>query len=523
MKFRADAGWDLNWGVDCAQGGGNIAVTAGNYRVYFNPATGLIEFNAKAYGTEEDLTGNGGGATPEPEPQPGIEENRWGVVGTINNWGETPDLYMNEVGENLYVRMGVTVSDADQFKVRFNNGWDINYGAAGDVEPFAVTVGEEMTLVTGGKNLSAPAGTYDIYFNIVDFKMWVMPEGETPGGVEVKALKIYGDVSATGWTACYAWIWDAAGTNYTGGNWPGEALSMEGNYYVWNVPASLMGATVNVIFSNGAGDQTVDINGVVLSDDVVITLTDNAGGKWNATINGEAPVTPEPPAVKEYGLVGSLTSWGSSPDIKFTDAGNGCYTLMGQPLTTEDAFKVRLYGQWVDTDNYGLATAGTVNINEAITLITSGGSGDMKVAVSGTYDLYFYPADFTLYVMTEGTAPEIETPAVQYGLVGEFNGWGGSSDILFTDYQNGYLAVTNVTLEAGKGFKVRFYNDASWNSEGDYALERGASTVIGEAMTLKHGGDSDNLSVPTSGSYDIYFNPTTCVMYVMVAGEVPAI
>ena len=520
MKFRADASWDLNWGVDCAQGGGNIAVAAGKYRVYFNPATGLIEFNAKNFGTTEDTAANGG-TTPEPEP--GIEENRWGVVGTINSWGGTPDLYMNEVGENLYARMGVTVTADDQFKVRFNNGWDINYGAAGDVEPFAVTVGEEMTLVSGGKNLSAPAGTYDIYFNIVDFKMWVMPEGETPGGVEVKALKIYGDVSATGWTACYAWIWDAAGANYTGGNWPGEALSMEGNYYVWNVPASLMGATVNVIFSNGEGDQTVDLNGVVLSDDVLITLTDNAGGKWNATINGEAPVTPEPPAVKEYGLVGSLTGWGGSPDIKFTDAGNGCYTLMGQPLTTEDSFKVRLYGVWDDTENYGLATAGTVNINEAITLISSGGSGDMKVAVSGTYDLYFYPADFTLYVMTEGTAPEIETPAVQYGLVGEFNGWGGSSDILFTDYQNGYLAVTNVALEAGKGFKVRFYNDASWNSEGDYALERGASTVIGEAMTLKHGGDSDNLSVPTSGTYDIYFNPTTCVMYVMVAGEVPAI
>ena len=523
MKFRADAGWDLNWGVDCAQGGGNIAVAAGNYRVYFNPATGLIEFNAKAYGTEEDLTGNGGGTTPEPEPEPGIEENRWGVVGTINSWGGTPDLYMNEVDDNLYVRMGVTVTDADQFKVRFNNGWDINYGAAGDVEPFAVTVGEEMTLVAGGKNLSAPAGTYDIYFNIVDFKMWVMPQGETPGGVEVKALKIYGDVSATGWTNCNAWIWDAAGANYTGGNWPGEALSMEGDYYVWNVPASLMGATVNVIFNNGS-EQTVDITGVALNDDVIITLTEkDANGKWLATINGEAPVTPEPPAVKEYGLVGSLTGWGGSPDIKFTDAGNGCYTLMGQPLTTEDAFKVRLYGVWDDTENYGLATAGTVNINEAITLITSGGSGDMKVAVSGTYDLYFYPAAFTLYVMTEGTVPEIETPAVQYGLVGEFNGWGGSSDILFTDYQNGYLAVTNVTLEAGKGFKVRFYNDASWNSEGDYALERGASTVIGEAMTLKHGGDSDNLSVPTSGSYDIYFNPTTCVMYVMVAGEVPAI
>ena len=62
MKFRADAAWDLNWGVDCAQGGGNIAVEAGKYRVYFNPATGLIEFNARNYGTTEDT-----GANAEPE------------------------------------------------------------------------------------------------------------------------------------------------------------------------------------------------------------------------------------------------------------------------------------------------------------------------------------------------------------------------------------------------------------------------------------------------------------------------
>ena len=155
MKFRADAAWDLNWGVDCAQGGGNIPVAAGNYRVYFNPATGLIEFSASKYGTEED-TANGGGTTPEPDG-PVTEPDRWGVVGTITEWGGQADLYLSEVGENLYVRMGVTVTADDQFKVRFNNGWDVNAGAAGDVEPFAVTVGEELELVSGGKNLSAPA------------------------------------------------------------------------------------------------------------------------------------------------------------------------------------------------------------------------------------------------------------------------------------------------------------------------------------------------------------------------------
>ena len=521
MKFRADAAWDLNWGVDCAQGGDNIPVAAGNYRVYFNPATGLIEFSASKYGTEEDLGGNGG-ETPAPE-DPVTEPDRWGVVGTLTGWGEQADLYMNEVGENLYVRMGVTVTDADQFKVRFNNGWDINYGAAGDVEPFAVTVGEELTLAAGGKNLSAPAGTYDIYFNTVDFKMWVMPEGETPGGVEVKALKIYGDVSATGWTACYAWIWDAAGANHTGGNWPGEALSMEGDYYVWNVPASLMGATVNVIFSNGEGDQTVDINGVVLSDDVLITLTNNEGGKWNATVNGEAPVTPEPPAVKEYGLVGSLTGWGGSPDIKFTDAGNGCYTLMGQPLTTEDAFKVRLYGVWDDTENYGLATAGTVNINEAITLITSGGSGDMKVAVSGTYDLYFYPAAFTLYVMTEGTAPDV-TPAPEptgdvWTIKGDVNGTQWTSDVA-TEAADGFYVAKNVTFQDswGEGANFKVLKNGTWMGS-----TAGGTHNVGDAIAVSDAGGNITMNVTLDTPYDIYIDGANNNVYVVEAGATPAI
>ena len=531
FKCRADGAWTLSWGVnaDATEGAENVKVAdAGNYRVYLNLNKGTLELNADMYGKQEPgVTGGGTTPEPEPEPQPGIEADRWGIVGTINNWGGTPDLYMSEVGENLYVRMGVAVTADDQFKVRFNNAWDINYGAPGDVEPYAVTVGEEMALVAGGKNLSAPAGTYDIYFNIADFKMWVMPEGETPEGVEVKTLKIYGDVSATGWTNCYAWIWDAA-ANYTGGNWPGEALSMEGDYYVWNVPASLTGATVNVIFSNGEGDQTVDITGVVLSDDVVITLTDNEGGKWNATINGEAPVTPEPepePAVKEYGLVGEFNGWGSSSDLLFEDYQDGYLCVTNVSLEAGKGFKVRFYndGTWNSEGDYALERGASTVIGEAMTLKHGGDSDNLSVPTTGTYDIYFNPTACIMYIMNAGTAPEITTPAVQYGLVGEFNGWGGSSDMLFTDYQNGYLYVTNVSLEAGKGFKVRFYNDGTWNSEGDYALERGASTVIGEAMTLKHGGDSDNLSVPTTGTYDIYFNPTTCVMYVMVAGEVPAI
>jgi len=55
MKFRADAGWDLNWGVDCAKGGGNIPVAAGNYRVYLDLGQETYEFVESMYGKDEPM------------------------------------------------------------------------------------------------------------------------------------------------------------------------------------------------------------------------------------------------------------------------------------------------------------------------------------------------------------------------------------------------------------------------------------------------------------------------------------
>ena len=511
MKFRADAGWDLNWGVDCAQGGDKIAVAAGKYRVYFNPATGLIELSASKYGTEEDLVGNGGNNGGGDEPQgPVTEPDRWGIVGTLTSWGGDADLYMTEVGENLYVRMGVTVTADDQFKVRYNNGWDINAGAAGEVEPFAVTVGEELVLVGGGKNLSAPAGTYDIYFNADNYKMWVMPEGETPGGVEVKTLKIYGDVSATGWTACYAWIWDAAGANYTGGNWPGEALSMEGDYYVWNVPASLMGATVNVIFSNGEGDQTVDITGVVLSDDVVITLTDNEGGKWNATINGEAPVEPEKPAETTYGILGEFNGWGD--DVDLVARGDGWYVTEGLSVTAGKLL-IRLNDAW--DEKFG-NDGSTLVIGE--NTLTYGGA-DMLIE-AGTYDFYFNPATSKLFLVIAGDEDPTAGVAVNYGLVGTINGWGSSLDIPFEAIGDGGYKLLGQALTTDDAVKIRANNE--WNDAENYGLASAGVLTTNAANTLICGGGSGDMKVAANGTYDFYFYPAELTLYVMEAGQVPA-
>ena len=512
MKFRADAGWDLNWGVDCAQGGDNIPVAAGQYRVYFNPVTGLIEFNAKAYGTEEDTgAGTGTGTTPEG---PVTESDRWGVVGTITGWGGEADLYMSEVGENLFVRNGVTVTADDQFKIRFNNDWAVNYGAAGDVEPFAVTVGEELVLAAGGKNLSAPAGTYDIYFNIVDFKIWVMNEGETPGGVEVKTVKIYGDVSATGWTNCNAWIWDDGGANYTGGNWPGLALEtaeVDGKtYYVFDCAPEMIGKTVSVIFNNGS-EQTVDITGVALNDDVIITLTEkDSAGKWLATVNGEAPVTPEPPAETTYGLIGDFNGWAA--DVDLVARGDGWYVTEALTIEAEGKLLIRLNDAW--DEKYGNADGSKLVIGE--NALTYGGA-DMWID-AGSYDFYFNPSASKLILAVAGS-DDPTAGADTWTIKGDVNGTQWAADVA-TELADGLYVAKNVTFQDswGEGANFKVLKNGVWMGS-----TAGGTHELGAAIAVSEGGGNITMNVTLDTPYDIYIDGANLNVYVVEAGATPAI
>lgn len=512
MKFRADAGWDLNWGVDCAQGGDNIPVPAGQYRVYFNPATGLIELNAKAYGTEEDT--GAGTDTPDVPEGPVTEPDRWGVVGTITEWGGQADLYMSEVGENLFVRNGVTVTADDQFKIRFNNDWAVNYGAAGDVEPFAVTVGEKLTLAAGGKNLSAPAGTYDIYFNISTFDIWVMAEGETPGGVEVKTVKIYGDVSATGWTNCNAWIWDDGGANYTGGTWPGLALEtaeVDGKtYYVFNCAPEMIGKTVSVIFNNGT-EQTVDITGVALNDDVVITLTEKDGnGKWLATVNGEAPVTPEPPAETTYGLIGDFNGWGA--DVDLVARGDGWYVTEALTIEAEGKLLIRLNDAW--DEKYGNADGSKLVIGE--NALTYGGA-DMWID-AGSYDFYFNPSASKLILAVAGS-DDPTAGADTWTIKGDVNGTQWAADVA-AELVDGLYVAKNVTFQDswGEGANFKVLKNGTWMGS-----TAGGVHELGAAIAVSEGGGNITMNVTLDTPYDIYIDGANLNVYVVEAGATPAI
>ena len=509
MKFRADAAWDLNWGVDCGQGAGNIPVAAGKYRVYFNPVTGLIEFNAKNFGTEEDNGANGGGTTPEPEPT----ETTYGLIGSFNGWGE-PDVDLVARGDGWYVVKEVVIPAADEnkFLIRLNDAWSNKFGFA-EANTF-VTIDGKNTLTAEGQDMWIADGTFDFYFNPTSAELYVMTAGAADPTLpqDAKAVKFYADVTATGWTNCNIYGWGDLG-DY-GGSWPGTALSSENvdgkEYYTFTFDASAWGKTVNVIFNNGT-EQTVDIKDIVLDKDYIFTLTDNASGKWEVTINGEAPVTPEPPAETTYGLIGDFNGWGD--DVDLVARGDGWYVTEALSVTAGKLL-IRLNDAW--DEKFG-NDGSTLVIGE--NTLTYGGA-DMLIE-AGTYDFYFNPSSSKLFLVNAGDEDPTAglVASISYGLVGTINGW-AAPDVKFEAIGDGGYKLLGYTIAASESIKIRANEE--WNDAENYGLASKGVLTTNAANTLVCGGGSADMSVAADGTYDFYFYPAELTLYVMEAGQVPA-
>ena len=103
----------------------------------------------------------------------------WGVCGDMNNW--SGDIAMTLEGDWFVVK-DLEVSAGQSFKFRANSSWDVNRGAAGDVEPVTLNPGEEKAVEHNGKNMTVAAGTYNVYLSKDCTKVKVEAAGgsETP-------------------------------------------------------------------------------------------------------------------------------------------------------------------------------------------------------------------------------------------------------------------------------------------------------------------------------------------------------
>ena len=417
IKFRADDAWDVNWGGAegvLSAGGADIAVTAGDYRIYVNlndPANPTYELNKGMFGKEEPVGGN---TTPEPEPEP-TPVVGWGLVGEYNGWGAEADVMLASDGTFL-VAKGVALSG--QVKFRKDGDWAVNFGAPGEVEPVEIAVNTELELVANGKNFTIAEGTYDVYLDEANAKAWFINDGSYPGG-------------------------------------------------------------------------------------------------------GAAP------EASEWGVVGVVNSWGGSPDVvMYKTATEGLFVAYKVEMP-DGGFKIRANNKWDDTANYGLASAGPVEVDHAYDLICSGGSGDMTL-VAGTYDIWFDLTNTKVYIMTPGKPiseavggttpepePEPEPTDLTWYLVGNFNGW-TVADAAYTMTKEGDWFVFKGFVADGDGFKF---------NAGSLDINRGATGDV-EPFELAANTEYEivangkNFSI-AAGTYDVYMSLDATKVYVMAEGLTP--
>ena len=157
IKFRTNNSWDLNYGdtgLDGAleEGGDNIPVTAGMYKILMNIST---------------LT-----YTMEPFT--------WGLVGdaTENSW-DGPDMPLTYDSYSDTWKAIVTLGDGE-WKFRLNNDWSVNYG----------DTGLDGVLEAGGDNIPVTAGNYFIVFDAIGATYTIEP---------IDIWGLVGDSVTNGW------------------------------------------------------------------------------------------------------------------------------------------------------------------------------------------------------------------------------------------------------------------------------------------------------------------------------------
>ena len=407
FKFRLDGGWDVSYGSTGSgvlDSGDNIPVKAGNYRVYLNMnnfAEMTYTLDAKMYGKDEPTAGT---TTPEPEPEPTPTVQGWGLVGEYNSWGGTPDIMLASDGTYL-VAKGVELSG--QVKFRKDGGWDVNFGAPGEVEPVEIAVNTELELVAGGKNFTIAAGTYDVYLDDANAKAWFINDGSYPGGDVAPEASEWGVVGVVnGWNAPDVTMYKTA----TEGLFVAYNVAMpDGGFKIrangeWNDAANYGfeaagTAAVNHAYKLICGGGSKDITLVAGNYDIWFDLTNSmvyvmAPGTPISEAEGGIIEAPDPSTQNWY-LVGNFNGWATGDaNYQFTKEGDW-YMFKG---FTADGQGVKFNaGSW-DENRGGTFVAA----NEAIAVAHNG--SDMLVA-AGTYDVYMNAATDTAYFMEVGKTP----------------------------------------------------------------------------------------------------------------------
>ena len=387
------------------------------------------------------------------------------------------------------------------------------------------------------------AGTYDIWFDLTNTKVYIMTPGkpisEAVGGEVVTPepepepdpteLTWYLVGNFNGWTVADAaytmtkeaewfvfkgFVADGDGFKFNAGSWDinrGATGDVE--------PFELSANTEYEIVANGKNFSiAAGTYDVYMSLDAAKVYV-MAEGLTPGQTPGEEPKPEEPEfegVATEWGIVGDVNGW-NAPDITmYTTPTEGLFVARNVEMPA-GSFKIRANGAWVDTANYGVETAGNVEVDHVYKVITGGGSGNMTLA-AGTYDIWFDLTNTKVYIMTPGkdiaeakTGTPVAPLTDTWYLVGDFNGWKPADSAYKMSSEGTWYVFKNFQAD-GKGMK--FVGDANWQNE-RVGTFKSANTAISVAK------GSGNM-FPTAGTYDVYLSADAKTAYFMTPGTTPA-
>ena len=323
FKFRLDADWSVSYGSKTEgflDAGDNIPVKAGNYRVYLN----MNNFGEMTYALDAKMFGKdepAGSVTPpvdDPEPTP--TASGWALIGDFNGWGA--DLAMKQSGA-IWSVMDVELKAGEGWKLRKDAGWDVNRGAAGDVEPFEVPVGEGFAAVAGGKNLTVPAdGKYDVYYDEGNETIYVLTAGSDAPSFPLTWYLVGG---FNGWT-----VGDAA-----------YMMKKDGDFYVYK---NFVLETANEVKFN-AGSWDVNRGAASFSANAAIDAVDGGGninvaaGTYDVYLSAEAD--------KIYFMTdGKTPDEAGEAEVVVVDYSNCQMELVGSGVAEQEGSKADTAWSW---------------------------------------------------------------------------------------------------------------------------------------------------------------------------------
>ena len=273
---------------------------------------------------------------------PSASANNWD-----NKWNQTADL---------------TVPTDNKVQYNIPNGSDVWDNPNGSWTEFGGTTEEDPIDPTPNPNPNPGEGFTVYYYN------------------------------SANWSKVNIWAWNAAGDNFSGGTWPGVAMTAASelgeNWYSYTI-VTTGSQTLNglqVIFNNGSS-QTGDIT--VNSEKVYFFGLETKGYATKEEVL-EAYNAQSQKVASAYSLAGSMQGWtpGATPFYVTDDANVVELELELNASSTAYEFKIVKDANWNTCYGYS-STITDVTSETGITMSSGAGNCKIKATTGGTYKFSF--------------------------------------------------------------------------------------------------------------------------------------